>query len=492
MIKLNNKLLNKNIQSSNSLAFSSLKIIVNVFFPFLLIPYISRIFSVEEIGVYNWYLSIIGYMMLFSGLSLPIIGMKEIGKNKNNKEKIQDIINNIFIIRVFITIALFLLLYLTIYLFDFQYNNLFIILSFIVIGEVFSHEWVYIALGDNKSILFRTFLSKILLLLLTYYFVKNNDDFTIFIYIYTICAILPFIIGYKYLFEVFKPNIRALNLDYFNLSTGKSFLLTFLMSFYGKLDLIILGFILSAKELGLISSAYKLISMSLVFITTWSMVLLSKSSELHSKSVAKFIDFINKTMDLVLVFSLFLVVILELYSENIVLLIFGEKFYDTFYMIDYLAPLIVLISLYNVLVFQVLYINNHYNDILKFFSLMYILFISLILFFNTDVYSLLKIILVMNILQLIFTVTLVRKHYDISMFNVNKLKIYLTFSLTIIIFYMIKNYFNFSEIIVLIIFIMTSIFYFSLLLILKEEITTMIYNKFFKGLKKGRILILVQ
>jgi len=97
MIKLNPKLQNSNISTANSLVFNSLKIVVNVLFPFMLIPYISRILSVEQIGIFNWDLTVINYLAVLSGLSLPIIGIREIGLAKKDPLKIADMIPKVII-----------------------------------------------------------------------------------------------------------------------------------------------------------------------------------------------------------------------------------------------------------------------------------------------------------------------------------------------------------------------------------------------------------
>jgi len=479
MIKLNPSLQNSNISTANSLIFNSLKIVINVLFPFMIIPYISRILSVEQIGIYNWDLSIINYLAVMAGLSLPIIGIKEIGLVKKDPKKISLIINNIFIIK-FITIFIASIIILGVAYFQKVDGNglVLIILSLIMIIEIFAHEWVYVAFGDHKSILFRNFISKIILLICTFTFIKSEDDFLLFIVIYTISAIIPFIISYKYLFINFKPQyINLKDLKYINISTLKSFSISLLMAFYGKIDVVILGFILSSKELGIFTSAYKLVMLALVFITTWSMVLLPKSSQLYQEDEKRYIEFISKSLDLVLVFGLFVTITLIMYSKNIVLLIFGDKFYEAYYMINYLAPITVLLSLYNVFIFQILYIKNKYEKVIKFYLFIYIIFIGLILLDIFNLEQILFSILLMNIIQFIYTWYLVNQIYVVRLFDNNKIKIYSVTVFTISIFFLITR-FKLLDIIDFGIYLMiSSIFYFGLLVLLKENISSLIFKK---------------
>lgn len=479
MIKLNPKLQNSNISTANSLVFNSLKIVVNVLFPFMLIPYISRILSVEQIGVFNWDLTLVNYLTVLAGLSLPIIGIREIGLVKKDPLKVDSIINNIFIIKCYTILLSIVVIGIICYINVINNNTLILlILSLIIVVEILAHEWVYIAFGDQKFILFRNFISKLFLLVATFSLVKDKSDFYLFIVIYTLSSILPFIISYNYLFEKFRPNyIKFKDLKYLDSSTLKSFLVSLLMSFYGKIDVIILGLVLTSKELGIFTSAYKLIMLALVFITTWSMVLLPKSSLLHGEDEEKYINFISKSLDLVLVFGSFVTITLIMYSKNIVLLIFGENFYEAYSIINYLAPIIILLSVYNVLIFQVLYVKDKYIQIIKLFSLLYFIFISAVFFNLLSLNAILLCILFMNIIQLLYTWQQALKIYPITLFDKNKLKIY-GISVTILVGNYLYNSFNllgttfFLEFL-----IMTSLMYFSLLYLLKENITSILVKK---------------
>jgi O-antigen/teichoic acid export membrane protein len=480
MIRLNNKLSCSNFTTTNSLIFNSLKLVVNVLFPFLLIPYIARILSVEQIGIYNWDLSVINYLIVLAGLSLPIIGMREIGLNKKSASEIQKIINNIFVMKFFtISVAALLLIFIS-YVQNFENNQgILLSLGLIMIFEIIGHEWVYAAFGDQKSILFRSFIGKLLLLLSTFILVKDESDFTIFIIIYIVSTIFPYILGYKYLFITFRPTwIKLTDIRYFNLSTMKSFSISLLMAFYGKVDVVILGFILTSEEFGVFSSAYKLVMLALVFITTWSMVLLPRSSTLNAENNSeKYLKFIHKSLDLVLVVGLFITITLIMYSESIVLLIFGENFYEAAWIVSYLAPITVILSLYNVLIFQVLYVKNYYTDIMKYFTAIYFTFLLILYFFTLDVSTILMLILGMNALQLGLTIFSVRKFYMVTFFDLNKVKIYLV-AITILglhVFFISESFFELPYFFIYL--FLSSVGYFALLLLVKEKIVSMAYKK---------------
>ena len=55
-------------------------------FPIITFPYASRVLLPEGIGVVNFQNSIIGYIVLFTSLGIPLYGVREIAKCRNDLE----------------------------------------------------------------------------------------------------------------------------------------------------------------------------------------------------------------------------------------------------------------------------------------------------------------------------------------------------------------------------------------------------------------------
>ena len=62
-----------------------IKILVNLIFPLITFPYISRILLPEGIGRVTYVQSINNYFLLFINLRIPLYGIREIAKVRNNK-----------------------------------------------------------------------------------------------------------------------------------------------------------------------------------------------------------------------------------------------------------------------------------------------------------------------------------------------------------------------------------------------------------------------
>ena len=74
--------------------------VVNVLFPIITIPYVSRILGVEQIGVFSFVVTIVSYFSLFAALGMPLYGTREIAKVMGDNLKLNKLFNELFSINV--------------------------------------------------------------------------------------------------------------------------------------------------------------------------------------------------------------------------------------------------------------------------------------------------------------------------------------------------------------------------------------------------------
>ena len=73
---------------------NSLRGVLNLIFPLITFPYVSRVLSVSGIGKYNFSNSIVSYFVLIAGLGINIYAVREGAKYRDNKEKLNSFANN--------------------------------------------------------------------------------------------------------------------------------------------------------------------------------------------------------------------------------------------------------------------------------------------------------------------------------------------------------------------------------------------------------------
>ena len=119
--------------------------ILNLLFPLVTFPYISRVLGVEEIGKYNFAQSAISYFLLIAGLGISSYAVREGAKYRNRKETFNIFASEILLCNVMSTIIAYIALFVCLYnIKKFKtYSCLMILFSIQIIFTTIGVEWVY-------------------------------------------------------------------------------------------------------------------------------------------------------------------------------------------------------------------------------------------------------------------------------------------------------------------------------------------------------------
>lgn len=256
-----------------------------VILPIIITPYISRVLKTEAIGNYSYSLSIATYFSLLGNLGLNIYGQLHIASCRDNKEKTSSEFVGIFIAKVITTIAS-LLLYYILYVYIGQINSLNIVVSLLIISNLFDISWFYQGIERFDKIIFRNYLVKILSIILIFCFVKTPAD----VVLYGLIVLGTTLLGNIALWLDLKKHIdyySLKNISIFN-HIKKSlvyFIPTIASSVYTVLDKSMLGWIVnSAYENGVYEQAHKIELALVSIITSLSTVLLPRMAYLHHEN----------------------------------------------------------------------------------------------------------------------------------------------------------------------------------------------------------------
>ena len=66
---------------------NGLRSILNLIFPLITFPYVSRVLSVQGIGIYNFSNTYVNYFILIAGLGVSTYAVREGAKYRDNNEK---------------------------------------------------------------------------------------------------------------------------------------------------------------------------------------------------------------------------------------------------------------------------------------------------------------------------------------------------------------------------------------------------------------------
>lgn len=158
---------------------NSLRSVLNILFPLITFPYVSRKLTVDGMGIYNFSNSFISYFLLIAALGINTYAIREGAKYRNNKGKITQFSSEIFTINICSTLIAYVLLFICLVLFSQLHVYLLCILIFSlqIIFTTIGTEWIYQIYEDYTYITIRSIFFQILSIVLLFVFVKGKQDY---------------------------------------------------------------------------------------------------------------------------------------------------------------------------------------------------------------------------------------------------------------------------------------------------------------------------
>lgn len=158
---------------------NSIRTILNLIFPLITFPYVSRVLTVDELGKYNFSSSIISYFLLLAALGIDKYAVREGAKYRDDREKISQFASEIFTVNIVSTLVSygFLFLYLLFSQKAQSYTTCILIFSLQIIFTTVGTEWLYVIYEEYQYITIRSILFKIISIALLFTFVREPGDY---------------------------------------------------------------------------------------------------------------------------------------------------------------------------------------------------------------------------------------------------------------------------------------------------------------------------
>ncbi|MCD3216704.1 flippase [Clostridium botulinum C] len=319
--------INKIAKNLLSVGLSSL---VAQLLTFLMIAYYARILSIEGFGRINLAQSIITYFTMITLFGFQTLGTREISKNKNNKE---ELLGNIIITRLIVALICFLMVIAIAFATNkgVIFRNILIVYGLTLFPLAFNIDWFYSGIQQMQhNAIYNVLKSGIPFLLIFILF--RSEKNIIFIPIFTLCGLLfasiyhIIVLKRKTLLKISLKINKKQIAKYVKLSIP--FLVSGLLSMINcNVDSLIIGFTRSEYELGIYSSAYKIIffltNLIAVIFTPFFPLLISYYHEKDINNLEKVVKNLCKIVILIGVPVLIGGIIL---SKEIIILLFGQKY----------------------------------------------------------------------------------------------------------------------------------------------------------------------
>lgn len=328
--------------------YNLLLTIFNIIFPILSFPYASRVLGPIGIGKFQFITSFAQYFILISNLGIPVYGAREIAKHKGNVEGQSKVFSELLMIS-FVLSMILTVVYLAVIL-SFAYFNtdrqLYITATISVFLGFTTIDWLYTGLEEFRIIAIRSMIVKLVSLILLYVFVKTTDDLLIYLYI----GIFSSVANNTYNLLTVRKKVEVTFKDLNIFRHLKPLLLVFGLfvatSMYTLLDVVLLGFLSTAKAVGLYSAAVKLTKIVIPFLTSVGTVTFPKiAHEFSTKNYKAVQQLLEKSLHFILFFSIPAFAGLALLAPEFITLFSGKEFLQGALSMQILALLPVLIGL---------------------------------------------------------------------------------------------------------------------------------------------------
>jgi len=325
-------------------------------------PYVTRTLGAANLGHCNFVQSYVQFFLLFSALGVSTLGVREIAKFNRERSTISQRFSQLFLLNA-ITTIIALVVYISIGFSIPQfasYHKLLFIGSFNIIFSLFNIEWFFRGIENFKYIALRTLLVRLIYIALIFLLVKRENDYVIYYVLGVGSVILNSIINWAYSKKFITLRLQPIKsiLRYLkpNIIIGIQMLL---FSYNNTINPVLLGMLSNDKEVGFFTTASKLTVIILLFYNAYTLALMPRiSALLGNDDKDNAISLVGKSYRLLYMAALPLIILIEIYTPEIVLLIAGSGYEGAILPMRIALPIIVIGGISQITINQVLIPNN--------------------------------------------------------------------------------------------------------------------------------------
>jgi O-antigen/teichoic acid export membrane protein len=323
-------------------------------------PYVNNTLGPENVGKVEYVNTIINYFLLFSGLGIPIYGIREISKIRDNIKLRNKLVVELLLILFITTLVSYLFLFGVLFQLDFfyDYRELLLIMSSMVILTNIGAEWYFQGVEDQLFITIRFLIVRIFALFLLFYLVNTKADYLLYAFVLVITLGGANVFNLVYLcktIDIKSIRIKDLDLKRHLKPIFAVFVAAISVNIYLQLDFFLIGSIAGPKFVGFYSVANKLIRFAIVFITVIGAVLLPRLTYLFQNNKDEYYQYLKKSFNYILLISIPCSICFYVFAENIIELFAGTGFEPSVLTMQILSPLCIIVGVAYFLGYLVLY-----------------------------------------------------------------------------------------------------------------------------------------
>ncbi|RFM26668.1 flippase [Deminuibacter soli] len=330
----------------------------NILFPIISFPYASRILGPEGIGKVQFVSNFVQYFVLVAGLGIPVYGIREVAKRRENAADLNSFISQLIILNIATSLVMSMV-YLAIVcivpsLFkDFTY---YLIACATLVLSFCNVDWLFSGLEKFRFITLRSVIVKAISLVALFFLVRTGNDKINYLWIivgtvvlnnlWNIWSARAFLFRSPIVIKDIKKHLLPL---FFIFSTFAA------VSIYTILDTIILGFLTNDESVGYYTAASRLNKLVIPLLISLGTVLIPQISQAFKENqLAEAKRLIKESLNFIILAGIPITVGLIAVAPELVVIFSGAQFVPAITTMQLFAPAILIIALSNVLALQTL------------------------------------------------------------------------------------------------------------------------------------------
>lgn len=313
--------------------------ILNYVMPFVTLPYLARVLTVDKFGLIFFAQAIMDYFSRFTDYGFNQSGVRELAINRDFEEKINVIFNEIFFAKIALLIVSFVILSITIFSFEkFRTDWLIYYFSFLaVVGNVLLSSWFFQGMERMKFITFFNVLTRLVSLICIFTFVKTADNYILVPLFNSLGLLVAGIVSFvtiktKFKIKIYVPKIKEIWQKLKD--SSEYFLSSISIGLYQSTNAFFLGLCVSTTMVAYYVSAQK------IYLGIYFMYYPFYNAFFPYMSKNKDIKFFKKVFKILTVFALGLSGFILLFSKYIITIFYGQQMYESYKILNIFAVII--------------------------------------------------------------------------------------------------------------------------------------------------------
>lgn len=323
----------------------------------LIFPIVSRAIGVEMVGRIGFVVNVVNYFSLFAILGITSVGIREIAGCKEDEDKRSKVFSSILLLSIILTLLSAFIYFILVFTIPrlHQYYLLFLVGLSNLIFTSFLIEWFYQGMEEFEYITYRSLIIKIIYAVAIILFIHKPSDYFLYYCIVTLSVVVNSVVNLIYTKRYVKVSFKRIEIKKYLKSVVSLGVYKIMTSMYTTFNVLFLGFTCNEVIVGYYYTSTKIFYIILGVMSAFTNVMLPRmSSLLASHNISEFQNKAKSSFDFMFGISIPLAIGGFIMTPEIINIISGSGYEGAIKPMQIIMPVIILSSIAQIYVIQVL------------------------------------------------------------------------------------------------------------------------------------------